>query len=349
MTPALDSNVKRGFVVASLDKSPNVSGRATPELGSTEEANKSLRAKEPERNAQELYEKERGNQKPKINVVVIGHVDAGKSTLMGHLLYDMDNVPQRTLHKYEQESKKLGKQSFMYAWILDETEEERSRGITMDVGASHFETDNKMVTILDAPGHRDFIPNMITGATQADVALLVVDATVGEFETGFELGGQTREHALLVRSLGVSQLCVVVNKLDTANWSKERFDEIVNKLRVFLKSAGFKEADVSYVPCSGLTGENLVKPITALELQAWYSGPNLIKIIGELIHNKLIIYQSLMNSISLIPKILSRLQNVQWINHFECRCRISSKRVVQPRPVCLERLNRECWLTGTRS
>lgn len=138
------------------------------------------------------------------------------------------------------------------------------------------------MTILDAPGHRDFIPNMITGATQADVALLVVDATNGEFETGFELGGQTREHALLVRSLGVSQLCVVVNKLDTTGWSKDRFDEIVNKLKVFLKSAGFKDADVTYVPCSGLTGENLVKPITVPELQAWYSGPALIKIIGEI-------------------------------------------------------------------
>lgn len=137
------------------------------------------------------------------------------------------------------------------------------------------------MTILDAPGHRDFIPNMITGATQADVALLVVDATNGEFETGFELGGQTREHALLVRSLGVSQLCVVVNKLDTANWAKERFDEIVGKLKAFLKSAGYKEADVTYVPCSGLTGENLVKPVSVPELQQWYAGPPLIKIIGE--------------------------------------------------------------------
>lgn len=121
---------------------------------------------------------------------------------------------------------------------------------------------------------------MISGANQADVALLVVDATRGEFETGFEQGGQTREHALLVRSLGVNQLAVVVNKLDTVGWAQQRFDEIVGKLKVFLKQAGFKDSDVVYVPCSGLTGENLVKEPTDSELLKWYKGPTLFKVIG---------------------------------------------------------------------
>ncbi|XP_025837012.1 HBS1-like protein [Agrilus planipennis] len=124
---------------------------------------------------------------------------------------------------------------------------------------------------------------MIAGAGQADVAVLVVDATRGEFETGFDYGGQTREHALLVRSLGVSQLAVAINKLDTVNWSKERFDEIIQKLKVFLKQAGFKDNDVAFVPCSGLTGQNLVVKPTQKELIEWYQGPTLIEVIGKFI------------------------------------------------------------------
>lgn len=229
----------------------------------------------------EEYQKEREGSKDRLHLVVIGHVDAGKSTLMGHLLYRMGRVSEREIHKHETESKKLGKQSFMYAWILDETGEERNRGITMDVGQSLFETKSKIITLLDAPGHKDFIPNMITGATQADVALLVVDATRGEFETGFESGGQTREHALLVRSLGVNQLGVVINKLDTVSWSQDRFQEIVTKLGAFLKQAGFREGDIEYVPCSGLTGENLASPSQEPALVSWYSGPCLLDVIDK--------------------------------------------------------------------
>uniref|UniRef100_A0A673G3X9 HBS1-like protein n=1 Tax=Sinocyclocheilus rhinocerous TaxID=307959 RepID=A0A673G3X9_9TELE len=221
-------------------------------------------------------EKRQGG-KPLLNLVVIGHVDAGKSTLMGHLLYLLGNVNKRTMHKYEQEAKKAGKASFAYAWVLDETGEERDRGVTMDVGMTRFETDSKVITLMDAPGHKDFIPNMITGAAQADVAVLVVDASRGEFEAGFEAGGQTREHGLLVRSLGVTQLAVAVNKMDQVNWQQERFQEIVLKLGHFLKQAGFKDSDVFYIPTSGLSGENLTTRSKVADLTAWYTGPCLLE------------------------------------------------------------------------
>lgn len=218
----------------------------------------------------ELEKRQGGKQL--LNLVVIGHVDAGKSTLMGHMLYLLGNVNKRTMHKYEQESKKAGKASFAYAWVLDETGEERERGVTMDVGMTKFETTTKVITLMDAPGHKDFIPNMITGAAQADVAVLVVDASRGEFEAGFETGGQTREHGLLVRSLGVTQLAVAINKMDQVNWQQERFQEITGKLGHFLKQAGFKESDVAFVPTSGLSGENLTTRSQSSDLTKWYKG-----------------------------------------------------------------------------
>ncbi|XP_064382264.1 HBS1-like protein [Halichondria panicea] len=227
------------------------------------------------------YKEREKTSKGQINLVVIGHVDAGKSTLMGHMLYLLGNVSKKAMHKYEQESQKVGKGSFAYAWVLDETGEERHRGITMDVGQYMFETPSRLVNLLDAPGHKDFIPNMITGAAQADVAVLVVNATVGEFEAGFEAGGQTREHALLVRSLGVRQLTVAVNKMDTVDWSQTRFNDVEQKLKLFLKQAGFKESDVNYVPCSGLTGDNLMTTPSLPELTSWYSGPTLLQRIDQ--------------------------------------------------------------------
>ncbi|CAH0600277.1 unnamed protein product [Chrysodeixis includens] len=282
--------VVKGFKVnqdgstSSRPQTPRDQSPCTDRVSKTElldEVKVTPKVKENKVDANTQYSNERGSDKDHLYIVVIGHVDAGKSTLMGRLLCDLGEVNQRTLHKYEQESKKIGKQSFMYAWVLDETGEERVRGITMDVGRAQFETETKRVIILDAPGHADFIPNMITGAGQADVALLVVDATRGEFESGFDLGGQTREHALLVRSLGVSQLAVAVNKLDTTNWSQERFNEITKKLKFFLKQAGFKDSDVTYVPCSGLTGENLVKPPMEAELLKWYKGPCLLEVVDK--------------------------------------------------------------------
>ncbi|XP_071636118.1 protein HBS1 [Temnothorax longispinosus] len=275
-----DTIQKEKRTVSSKTNSPRcqspVSDHVTPELDCKVKFNASNEEKV---DVGAIYKSKRGDSKEQLYLVVVGHVDAGKSTLLGRLLCDLGQVPQRLIHKYQQESKKIGKQSFAYAWVLDETGEERERGITMDIGHSKFETDTKSITLLDAPGHKDFIPNMISGATQADVALLVVDATRGEFETGFDSGGQTREHALLLRSLGVSQLAVVVNKLDTVNWSKDRFNEIVDKMSVFLKQAGFKDT-ITFVPCSGLSGENIVtKPKE--QLSNWYTGPTLVNVIDN--------------------------------------------------------------------
>eukprot|EP00794_Sanderia_malayensis_P004740 gene4740-5363_t len=225
--------------------------------------------------------KKRQDGKDLLNLIVIGHVDAGKSTLMGHVLYRLGNISKKVMHKNEMESKKAGKGSFAYAWVLDETEEERTRGITMDVAMTTFTTKTKSITLMDAPGHRDFIPHMIQGTSQADVAILVVDASVGEFESGFEQGGQTREHALLARSLGVNQVTVAVNKMDNVGWSKLRYDDIVGKLKAFLKQAGFKDSDVTYIPCSGLTGENLIEKSSVPELISWYKGTHLVEQIDK--------------------------------------------------------------------
>ncbi|XP_077991183.1 uncharacterized protein LOC144445493 [Glandiceps talaboti] len=283
-----DSNLGAAAAVVESDAVVAAAAAAAPATPSTSSATSTpsmprvaSKARLPTIDVMSEYEKRKVSGKDLVNLVVIGHVDAGKSTLMGHLLYLLGNVNKRTMHKYEQESKKAGKASFAYAWVLDETGEERERGITMDVGLTNFETSQKIVTLLDAPGHKDFIPNMITGAAQADVAVLVVDASRGEFEAGFESGGQTREHALLVRSLGVTQLAVAVNKLDNVDWSQDRYNEIVAKLGHFLKQAGFKDSEVAYIPCSGLTGENLTQSPKEDKLKTWYTGLTLVQHIDK--------------------------------------------------------------------
>ncbi|XP_034946876.1 HBS1-like protein [Chelonus insularis] len=282
-SPRLQRKQNEGNQKKSLNASTSNSPRCQSPMSERISPDSDIKSKnlfENKRDVLEIYKSKRESVKDQIHLVVVGHVDAGKSTLLGRLLYDLGQVSSKLIHKYQQESKKIGKQSFVYAWVLDETGEERERGITMDVGYSKFETETKCITILDAPGHKDFIPNMIIGATQADVALLVVDATRGEFETGFDSGGQTREHALLLRSLGVSQIAVIVNKLDTVDWSKERFDEIVEKISVFLKQAGFRDS-LTFVPCSGLSGENLVHPPKAEAFAKWYNGPTLLSVIDN--------------------------------------------------------------------
>ena len=154
-----------------------------------------------------------------------------------------------------------------------------SRGITMDIALNSFSTPHRHITILDAPGHRDFIPNMISGASQADCALLVVDASTGEFEAGFDRGGQTREHLVLVRSLGVSQVIVAVNKLDMVGWDQSRYAEIVDALKPFLLQTGFQNSKMKFAPVAAMTGVNLIKR-NGPELRKWYKGPTLVDLLG---------------------------------------------------------------------
>lgn len=205
---------------------------------------------------------------------MVGHVDSGKSTLLGRLLLDMKVVDQRTVDKYRKEAEKMGKSSFALAWVLDSRTEERSRGVTIDIATNHFETETTSFTLLDAPGHRDFIPNMLAGAGLADFAVLVVDAAKGAFEAG--LKGQTREHALLLRSMGVFRIIVAVNKLDTTQWDTERFEEIRDQVIGALKALKFPAKDISFVPISGLTGENIVTR-SKDPAAAWYTGPTLLE------------------------------------------------------------------------
>lgn len=220
-------------------------------------------------------EEEEREEKQHLNVVFIGHVDAGKSTIGGQILYLTDMVDERTIQKYEKEAKDKNRESWYMAYIMDTNEEERAKGITVEVGRAHFETAERRFTILDAPGHKNFVPNMISGASQADVGVLVISARKGEFETGFERGGQTREHAQLAKTLGVSKLLVVVNKMDdpSVEWAKERFDEIEKKMVPFLKSCGYNiKKDVLFLPISGLLGYNM-KERMPKTVCSWWDGP----------------------------------------------------------------------------
>ncbi|KAL0469905.1 P-loop containing nucleoside triphosphate hydrolase protein [Neurospora intermedia] len=226
------------------------------------------------RNLNVLSEFEKQKGKKTASFVVVGHVDAGKSTMMGRLLLDLNVVDQRTVDKLRKEAEKIGKTSFALAWVLDQRHEERSRGVTIDIATNRFETETTSFTILDAPGHRDFIPNMIAGASQADFAILVIDASTGAFESG--LKGQTREHSLLIRSMGVSRIIVAVNKLDTVNWSQERFDEITHQVSGFLTATGFQPKNIAFVPVSGLHGDNLVRKSTD-PAASWYTGKTLVE------------------------------------------------------------------------
>ncbi|KAJ8753704.1 hypothetical protein K2173_026380 [Erythroxylum novogranatense] len=222
-----------------------------------------------------VVEEMEDKKKRHLNVVFIGHVDAGKSTTGGQILFLSGQVDERTIQKYEKEAKDKSRESWYMAYIMDTNEEERVKGKTVEVGRAHFETETSRFTILDAPGHKSYVPNMISGASQADIGVLVISARKGEFETGYERGGQTREHVQLAKTLGVAKLLVVVNKMDdpTVNWSKQRYDEIESKTTPFLKSSGYNvKKDVLFLPISGLIGSN-IKSRVDKSVCSWWGGP----------------------------------------------------------------------------
>jgi len=212
-----------------------------------------------------------GKDKIHINIVVIGHVDSGKSTTTGHLIYKCGGIDKRTIEKFEKEAQEMGKGSFKYAWVLDKLKAERERGITIDIALWKFETEKYYVTIIDAPGHRDFIKNMITGTSQADCAVLIVAAGVGEFEAGISKEGQTREHALLAYTLGVKQLIIGVNKMDSTAppYSEQRFNEIKKEVEGYIKKIGYQPKSVAFVPISGWNGDNMLEPSDNM---GWFKG-----------------------------------------------------------------------------
>lgn len=218
--------------------------------------------------------------KEHVTLVMAGHVDAGKSTIAGQILLQLGSIDEHMIRNYEQEAKARNRSSWWISYLLDQDDEERNRGKTVECGRASFETDDKRYTIMDAPGHANYVPNMINGATMADVGLLVISARVGEFEAGFERGGQTIEHAQLIFTLGIRRLVVVINKMDCVGWSRERYDEILGQVRPFLKRIGFKK-NVSYVPVSGQSGLN-IRHLLDEGVCGWFDGLPLLGTLDNL-------------------------------------------------------------------
>jgi len=214
------------------------------------------------------------SQKPHLNLIVIGHVDHGKSTLVGRLLMERGFLDEKTIKEAEEAAKKLGKESEKYAFLLDRLKEERERGVTINLTFMKFETKKYFFTIIDAPGHRDFVKNMITGASQADAAILAVSARKGEFESGMSVEGQTREHIILAKTMGLNQVIVAVTKMDATEppYDQKRFNEIKDTVEKFMKSFGFDMSKVKFIPVVAITGENVTK---RSENMKWYNGPTL--------------------------------------------------------------------------
>jgi len=207
------------------------------------------------------------SEKPHMNLAVIGHIDHGKSTLVGRLLYETGTIPAHVIEKYKAEAEEKGKGSFAFAWVMDSLKEERERGITIDIAHKRFDTAKYYYTIVDCPGHRDFVKNMITGASQADAAILTVDAKDGVME-------QTKEHVFLATTLGINQLIIAVNKMDNVNYSEDRFNEVKEDVSALLKMVGYKLDGVNFIPTSALFGAN----ISELSKDTpWYKGPTILE------------------------------------------------------------------------
>ena len=221
-----------------------------------------------------------GIEKPHLNLIIIGHVDHGKSTSIGHLFYDAGAISEKVIKDFEEEAKALGKESFKYAWVLDKLKEERERGLTIDLAFYKLETDKHFFTVIDSPGHRDFVKNMVTGASQADGAVLFISAKRGEYEAGTNPGGQTREHAFLAKTLGVDQIVVAVNKMDdaTVDWNEQRYEEVKDGMSRLLKMVGYNLDKIHFVPTSGWTGDNLYNKSDKMP---WYKGPTVLEALDE--------------------------------------------------------------------
>ncbi|KAI5190791.1 peptide chain release factor subunit 3 [Nematocida sp. AWRm77] len=211
-------------------------------------------------------------KKRMISLVFIGHVDAGKSTTGGQILYLSGKIDKRTLDKYEKESREKNRESWYLSWALDSNPEEREKGKTVELGQAIFELPTCTVQVLDAPGHKMYVPSMILGVNQADIAVLLISARTNEFEAGFEKGGQTREHIYLAKASGLKSICVLVNKMDdsTVCWSEDRFNQIVSTTRKLL-TALFGKENVEYIPISGYLGDNLKTKVDP-EQCPWYKG-----------------------------------------------------------------------------
>lgn len=218
-------------------------------------------------------------EKPHLNLVFIGHVDHGKSTTVGRLLYDTGNIPEQDMRKLKEKAEELGKGGFEFAFAMDNLKEEQARGVTIDISHKRFKTDKFDITIIDAPGHRDFIKNMITGASQADAAVLVVSGEKGGAEAGLDAKGQTAEHIFLAKTLGVGQMIVAINKMDTVNYDEKRFNEVKEMIGKRLMMVGIKPDTVQFVPQAAFLGENLAKKSDKM---SWYNGPSLLDAINAL-------------------------------------------------------------------